>query len=323
MVDIVGFANSAPTASTLTYNGRMLRQMNGVGMAGATAARPLGSRSGVRPGTSITTVTASATTWTAGPFAGCADVMLAAESGAYTFSFDAPATGAVTAANASFPRRDAIFVQVVDPEDGTTTPSAVRGYLAGTVNSGGTLVIAAVPAGAFVIAEINVPIAGGGAPTVTWLNKIAVGAGGILPIRTLDFPASPSIGQYVDDAGLGLQRWTGSVWQGVTAFAVSTMGADGNATIIASALQRSPSGVVSGYWQQNRINATTYAVNLIVGVLPLGFRPVQEMVVNALTYGSGSPALCIIATTGIVTLTAASPAGHTAARITLPPFIAA
>lgn len=97
---------------------------------------------------------------------------------------------------------------------------------------------------------------------------------------------------------------------------VGTFGSDGNGTVSGSTLVRDPFGWVDLTATTARTNSTTYATSLILGVLPVGFRPVQDTVVPVLTYGSGSLNQAILATTGTVTLLAASPAGHTAARIT-------
>jgi hypothetical protein len=181
LVDTIGWANAV--SSSPTYNGRMSRQINGVGFAGATAARPLGAVTGVRPGTPASTVTATTTTWTCQAFAGLADVMVAAVSGAYPFAFDAVATGAVTAADATNPRIDIVWVKIVDPEDGTTTPTATRGYTAGVASA--TPAAPAPPAGAFTIAQIPVPKSGGGSPTVIWVAPYTAAAGGFVPFLTL------------------------------------------------------------------------------------------------------------------------------------------
>jgi hypothetical protein len=183
MVDTIGLANSAPTATTLQYNGRQARQLNGVGFAGATAARPLGAFTGVRPGTTPTTVTATPTTWTCAPFAGLADLMTANESGPYPFSFDAIASGTMTPSNASNPRIDIVYVTITDPENGSTTPTVTRGYLAGVAN---TIPAApAAPAQSFAIAQILVPKTGAGSPSVTWVAPYAVAAGAPAQFNTL------------------------------------------------------------------------------------------------------------------------------------------
>lgn len=219
MVDVLYPVNSVNGAPE--YSGRMLRQSQSVFLAGATAARPLGARSGVRPGTSLATVTATSTQWTCGPFAGVADVEAAAEAGPYEFAFDAAATGAITAADASNPRTDIIYVKVSDPSegDGSTVPSVVRGYLAGTAAAVPT--VPAAPARSFVVAQINVPKAGGGNPTVTWVAPYAVAAGAPLYVPTkaaLDaitgYPYQQAI-VYADPLAVynGLWLRQGSAWE--------------------------------------------------------------------------------------------------------------
>lgn len=226
-MDSIGYANAV--GGVPAYSGRALRQLNGVNLAGATAARPLGARSGVRPGTSTATVTATSTTWSCGPFAGDADVMVAAESGAYPFSFDAPTSGTMTAADGSNPRVDIVYVKVTDPENGSTVPKAERLYLAGAAAA--TPAAPAAPAGGFTIANINVPKAGGGAPTVSWVAPYAVAAGGILPIDTLAnlnlLAGAP--GQhatvYADPtpANNGDYAWNGTAWvRRMAPFAMAT-----------------------------------------------------------------------------------------------------
>src|SRR5690606_13487402 len=64
------------------YDGRALRQTGVVDLAYATSARPLGARSGVRPGTPDSTLSTTSTTWTVKPHAGVLDVLTAAEASA-------------------------------------------------------------------------------------------------------------------------------------------------------------------------------------------------------------------------------------------------
>lgn len=203
-------------AGAPAFGGRQLRQIAAVAFSGATATRPLGARTGVRPGTSATTVTATSTTWTCGAFSGVADVEAAAEAGLVEFAFDAVATSSMTAADATYPRTDIIYVQVDIPlEDGTSVPAGTRKYLAGHAGVGAP--VPALPVShAFVVAQINVPISGGGSPTVTWVAPYAVAAGGVLPVSgASDYPPSPHRGQAVDDAALGIVlRWNGTAWVG-------------------------------------------------------------------------------------------------------------
>lgn len=169
-----------------SYTGRMLRQTHAVAFAGATSARPLGARSGVRPGTPSTTVTTTSTTFTIQPHAGLLDLETALQASAYAYSIDAAVTGSVTAANASNPRVDIIYVQLNDPaeSDGSATPGlSGTYYLAGTAAA--SPVAPATPARAMVLAQLNVPTSGGGSPTVTWMAPYCAAAGGARPVNTL------------------------------------------------------------------------------------------------------------------------------------------
>jgi hypothetical protein len=142
--------------------------------------------------------------------------MVANEAGPYPFAFDAVATGSMTAADSSNPRVDIVYVQVIDPEDGATVPTATRGYLAGAAASIPSA--PAAPTGAFTIAQINVPKVGTGSPSVTWVAPTVVAAGGIISAPTL---AALNLitggnGQYADvtadTINNGLYRWNGTGW---------------------------------------------------------------------------------------------------------------
>lgn len=197
MVDTVYGVNAVSGAPM--FSGKQYRQTNAVAFAGATTARPLGVRTGVRPGTPASTVTATSTTWTVQPFAGIADVETAAEASGYPFAFDAVATGSMTAAHATLARIDIIYVQIDDPaeSDGSTTPAVTRKYLAGAPNA--VPVVPALPVSrAFVIATISVPASGGGSPVVSWVAPYSAAAGGSILVRTVaerDAILSPAQGQ--------------------------------------------------------------------------------------------------------------------------------
>ena len=204
-------------AGVPSNTGRMLREAQSVYMAGASATDPFGVRSGVRPGTSPTTVTATSTTWTVGAHAGVVDLQPAVEASGYCYAVNATGglpTGPVTAANATYPRHDVVYAHLDDPaeSDGSSVPAVTFTYLAGTVLTAGTLEVSAVPARSVAYATISVPISGGGAPTVIWTAPYTVAAGGILPVPAGVYPATPYTGQYVDDATLGLMRYDGTVW---------------------------------------------------------------------------------------------------------------
>ena len=100
-----------------TYTGRLGRQTMSPLLAGATAARPLGATSGVRPGTSPTTVTATSTTWTMGVHAGIVDLESSGLVGPYAYAVNVAETGAVTAADATRPRVDIVWVRLDDPAE--------------------------------------------------------------------------------------------------------------------------------------------------------------------------------------------------------------
>jgi len=159
--------------------------------------------------------------WTCRAFAGVADVEAAAEAGPYLFAFDANEVGAVTAASASNPRVDIIYVQVDDPSeaDGSAVPLVSRKYLAGVASA--SPVAPTAPVSSFVVARINVPVAGGGAPSVSWVAPYAVGAGGIIPVRDvaerdlISWGAAQSPA-YVHRADTGaLERNAGAGWVSV------------------------------------------------------------------------------------------------------------
>ncbi|WP_336698174.1 hypothetical protein [Curtobacterium sp. USHLN213] len=205
-----------------TYAGRQLRQTtNAPFVSGATAARPLGATSGVRPGTSTATVTATSTTWSCAPVAGVVDAQAAAEAGPYTFSNDGTVSGSLTAADASNPRVDIVYVQVNDPaeSDGSSTPGATIGYLAGTAAASPSA--PATPARSLVLARINVPKSGGGTPTVTWVARTLTAAGGTLPFNALSVLTgitggyAGQLATVVGDSTAtnnGVYSWTGTAW---------------------------------------------------------------------------------------------------------------
>lgn len=151
------------------YAARHARQTSIAPLAGgATAARPLGARSGVRPGTPAATVAVTATTWTVHQVAGLIDVETATEAGPYGFAFDADQTGSVTAADGTNPRWDGLYVVLDDPaEDESTVPSLRVEYVAGVASATPALP-ATPPDRSFRLCKIVVPQSGGGSPSVVW-----------------------------------------------------------------------------------------------------------------------------------------------------------
>lgn len=301
--------NGAPT-----YSGRVLRQTaNAPSFAGASAARPLGAMSGVRPGTSPSSVTATSTTWTCAPLAGVIDGESAAEAGPYTFASDANVSGSITAANASNPRTDIVYVQVSDPaeSDGSAAPGVTIAYLAGAAGPNAT--VPSTPARSFVLARINVPKSGGGSPSVTWVAPAAVAAGGIVPaVTSFQLTAlTPVAGTYVDlttttdpvAQPAGLYRGNGTAWVPVTAdsgwLPVPQQSTGYNANTGTPPAVAKMGRDVRGRGQMNRGTSTVTDGDRLM-TLPVGWRPGQDTVISV-TGATGSPIrLKITAATGNV-----------------------
>jgi len=152
--------------------------------------------------------------WTVNPCAGILDLETAAEAGPYAFAINTAQTGAMTAAHATLARIDIVWLRLDDPteSDGSSVPAVVAGYTAGTAAT--TPAAPAAPARCMILATVPVPASGGGSPTVIWVAPYAVAAGGVLPVpNSAGYPASPYVGQVVDDAALGGQwRYNGTAW---------------------------------------------------------------------------------------------------------------
>jgi hypothetical protein len=196
-----------------SYTGEMLRQTANAWVTSATA-RPLGARTGIFPSTPTNVCTATSSTWTVGPHAGCLDLEASSTAGSYIYSVNTNQTGSITTPDATHPRIDLIYLQLSDPAegDGSTAPAVTVNYLAGTPAS--TPVAPATPTRSLALANINVPQSGGGAPSVTLVSKYTTAEGGIIPCRTsTEYPSSPWTGQCVYDLTLaGLLRYSGSAW---------------------------------------------------------------------------------------------------------------
>lgn len=137
----------------------------------APSGRPLGATSGVRQGTPTTTVFltgAGSTTWNVAAHSGVLDTQTAAAAGPYGYSTDGTDAGSITAADATNPRVDIVYVRVNDNvQDGSGFTNGEVGYLAGTPAA--TPSAPATPARAMVLATISVPKVGAGAPAVSWV----------------------------------------------------------------------------------------------------------------------------------------------------------
>lgn len=167
----------------------------------------LGGRAGIVPGSGGFTVTVSGTTITVS--AGTAWLYQSGQ-GMYSASLSSGASLTLTAAHATLPRVDLVYLRVWDNAvDASGLNQADAVYLAGTAAASP---VAPTPAGTQIyipLATISVPASGGGSPSVsqTVLPK-TVAPGGILP----DAAATGYYaGQYRDN-GTGLERYNGSAW---------------------------------------------------------------------------------------------------------------
>jgi hypothetical protein len=151
-------------AGAPVYSGQMLRKTLGVLIGGATAVRPLGGRSGIRPGTGAVG-SSTTTTWTMNPHAGALDLESSASAGTYYYAVDAAVSGSLTAPHATLARKDILYITLNDPaeQDGSAKPDAVPGYLAGTAASNPAP--PSPPARSLVVSTLTVPPAGSGTPT--------------------------------------------------------------------------------------------------------------------------------------------------------------
>jgi hypothetical protein len=193
-----------------SYTGRMLRETLAVILGGATASRPLGIRSGVRPGTPSTTISISGTTVTIGEHAGAVDVEAAAEAGPYLYAVNAAWTQVLDAANATNPRTDAFGIQISDPaeSDGTSVPGGALVYKAGDPGPGAPM--PTLPARFMLLGTASVPKSGAGSPTVTWAAPTLTAAGGVMNFSsTAERNTATSAGL----VGPGQLAWVGSVLQ--------------------------------------------------------------------------------------------------------------
>lgn len=201
-----------------SYTGRMLREAAMTALAGgATAARPFGGFSGVRPGTSKTIGTMSGLNYTITPFGGAADPEASALAGMYGFAFPANETGTINAQTGTA-RTDLLSVKFNDPAEGDAgLPSVSIVYTVGVPG------LPPSPGHGFDLYQINVPATGGGSPTLTWIAPVLTAAGGRRIFETVTQMQAQTIGiqtgalaDVTNDpttANNLSYRWNGSAWK--------------------------------------------------------------------------------------------------------------
>lgn len=186
---------------------------------GAGFGRPLGGRSGFRVDTPSTVLTATATTWTLAPVTAMIDPGASTHQGMYGWASDANISGGVNAADATYDRKDIVYIQVNDSSagDGSGAKEAPVLYLAGTPNA--SPVAPALPVRSFLVGTITVPKVGGGSPSVALNPARFVAAGARLPVASAaDRPTNPHLGQEIVrlDRNNHVQAWGGTAWRWVS-----------------------------------------------------------------------------------------------------------
>ncbi len=271
------------------YTGQQFRQGQAATHGGGSGRR-LGGRSGFRVDTPSNVLTATSTTWTLTPCAAMIDPGTTTHQGMYGWATDANETGTVTAADATYARKDIVYIQVNDKNiDTSGALSAEVEYLAGTPAS--TPVAPTLPPRSFLVGTISVPISGGGSPTVVLNPARYVAAGGIQQVYSL--AERDALDKYdtltvrrADLAGRPLQTWDGSGWlsgservsvttgDATWAYNVTltrTLNEDGTKTVsVGFIVARTSGGAFSaptGSWTA-----------LFAGLIPAGWRPTDNII---------------------------------------------
>lgn len=183
---------------------------------GGGSGRQLGGRSGFRVGTPSNVLTATSTTWTLGACSAMLDPGAQTHQGMYGWSNDTNVTGTVTAADATYDRKDIVYIQVNDSDmDTSGAKSAPVLYLAGTATANPQP--PALPARSFLVGTITVPKAGGGSPTVARNTATYVAAGA--PQPTYSDAERDALDKYdgltvlcADIGGRPERIWNGAEW---------------------------------------------------------------------------------------------------------------
>jgi hypothetical protein len=234
----------------------------------------------------------------------------AATDGLYVFANDGTITvDSATPAPVSGTRWDLIWVRHKNAIDGFADDASdpILGVTVGTSGSSPTKPYGSVPAGALVLAEAQVHTGDTDATHAT-ITQVAPAAGGRLAKASgsTRYPTSPAVGDYVDDASLGLLRWDGAAWQkfgpgGDTGWLTLPVGASYNTA--STAMMRLKQGTVrmKKLVQLNsaaNFPTSTDTVVISTGGLPAAFQPSSQ--VNLLLSGPnvGQSVRCIINSDG-------------------------
>lgn len=240
------------------------------------STRPVGARSGYGVGHQPTTLTASSTTWTVGPFSCVIDPAFTTTQGPYLVSSDANATGSVTAAPGSPNNRiDILYAQVNDTDiDSSGLRSVTVNYLAGTAGTSPSA--PATPARSFLLATISVPFSG--SPTIAVNNTFCGAGGAVVPVANvagLPATAAEGMGAYLMDSNTpvfwDLTNWrpTYSVRQEITNFIDgpgSSQPPSGSTTILSTSITTTGPATVE---LEASVTCYVAATGVVAGTVPL------------------------------------------------------
>ncbi|AYN57874.1 virion structural protein [Arthrobacter phage Faja] len=271
------------------------------------AGRPLGGRSGLRVDTSSTVLVATTTTWTLKPCSAMIDPGASTHQGMYGWATDADVTGAVTAADATYDRKDIVYIQINDSSagDGSGALTAPVGYLAGTPSA--TPVAPSLPARSFLLGTITVPKVGAGSPTVAVNPARFVAAGGILPVYSS--AERDALTKYdglavrrMDLSRRPVETWDGSAWSLGDYYETSA-----TVTSFSTGWSATAGYAPKVYRQGNRVFLEG-AVTLGSGAdwssiltIPAGFRPSANAFLGANVSSTGAAAVELtIGSTGVI-----------------------
>ncbi len=208
------------TAGSPEYSAQAERQ-NMAPLYGGGSGLALAARSGFRVGTPSNILTATSTTWTLVPCSAVITPGAATAQGSYRWASDANVSGAMTPADATYARKDIVYIRVNDSSsgDGSGALSAPLLYLAGVANADPQP--PDLPPRSFLVGTINVPQVGGGSPTVVLNPARFVAAGAKLPIASAGerallvpykgFEIQRTDLTQVDPCGV-MERYNGASW---------------------------------------------------------------------------------------------------------------
>lgn len=204
------------TAGLPTYSALNERQADAAVYGAPTGV--FSSRSGWRPGTPSNVATVTSSAWTLNPCSAMISPAASLYQGTYGWATDAAVTGGVTAADATNPRLDILYIQVSDSSagDGSGALSAPVLYLAGSAAA--TPVAPGLPPRSFLVGTIPVPKSGGGSPTFILNQTFFVAAGAPVPVwskaeRDAFTPYASFAVTRMDATGTPIQIYDGANWQ--------------------------------------------------------------------------------------------------------------